>query len=1706
MTTSKLINEQEIEGGQSFLADKHLKLINSRIEKLRPKLLDLTRQNPLLSSRLTEKSNSIIRIVDEVPSNLLATLSTHAMRFVPLPELEADPLDESDKSFQYELAEARITNEVYLQELEKINQSSDEAAGLLVKADRKLKDFVRAKLNMPARQNKTNLSLQQHAQNHGINPSYELPTIGDIHEDGRHSDLNIQTLLLPDMLEKKLNALLTKEKTWQEEAGISVLQVVFGFLEWQEQENAKLQYSPLILMPIELEKKRTMLGHQFIVIGDETEIAGNEVLAIKMRLELGIEMPKFNKEEGIENYFERVEKQRPKNSTWRIRRWVAFGVFPSARLAMYHDLAPDGWDFAKHDITRELLIGSEANTGNTPFGDEYEIDEPATEKKAFTVITDADASQLSTMVDVLDGKNVAVEGPPGTGKSQTIVNTIAAALGAGKKVLFVAEKSAALDVVKSRLEAFGLGEFLLSLQAKKSTKSQVVDSIRERIEMGHVKEPVELENLIKTFTGIRDKLKRYVDILKSSFGETDYTVHQILGACIKYRRQINNLQDVLKKITIPNVHKLTSSSLQQLELLFANLENSWEKIYHCEEYWQKIGLENLDPFKAEEILQQAFDCHVSVDKMIAARKQLSRFKIDENTDFTVLDEWVNDFKALPLSLESEDVQIAKGFNDKWEVERIRYALENFDQLKELKKSLSQYFSTIERSLTGVIEKALQLLTNSSLNELNIEEYNRLILSKEQDLEEVEAIKIYYQSLAEIDKEFLSLKTNEIVSIVDSLKGLSKADRKFLMESLDDKTIHGLINDVQKKCLEIKTQEAELNKIFLLPQIRDRDVIFTCYQAITAAGFFSFLSKDFSKAKKFFKTVSLRRQKFQKKQAVEDLALSLYWQDNINSVSNDKRLQTALGSQFHGIDTAFDCIQKVIEHFSNIDKSLPDFSHEKIKLFLKFGESEKLNRIPPIEINHPIRKRQKLSYSEIVNAAVSLSNSIINSKAGLSNLVELKKTLLNPDEVSTHDLRQINTDLKNFWDIEGRLFTDEALIKEKLGIVSDFPNINTEKYLRPLQILDIALKYPSFERETFYSLIDSNKWKEFVGCIDDLHIAYSDAIDSVESFANVTKMDSKTWLGYHSFSIVSMRFLEASKDREGLLGHSRFIGIVQEIKQLGYDGLVTAILSSGERSKLPVFVRSLVFREMAKEIYARHGSLLGSYNGETLDISRMNLRDVDKKIIILNREKLRAQLKNKAIIPTGISHGRKSDYTDMGLINHQISLKKRHCSVRDLTIRAGRALSEIKPCWMMSPLAVAQYIPRGSIRFDLVIIDEASQMTPEDSLGALVRAKQAMIVGDTNQLPPSNFFKKVLEDEEADENEKITEESILEMANMVFKPRRRLRWHYRSRHSGLISFSNHHIYDDKLVVFPSAHENHPEMGVRFVKVNGLYSAGTNPEEAKAIVEAILVFMAKSPHLSLGVVVLNIKQKELITEHMNLAFENNLAAQEYKVKWEIEKDGLEQFFIKNLENVQGDERDVIFIGTVYGSETVGGRVMQRFGPITGVAGKRRLNVLFTRAKRLITTFSSMNSTDILAEEGNPGAFLLKKWLEYSATGILHVGEVSNKEPDSEFEEHVIEVIKSLGCEAIPQVGVKGYSIDIGVRHHSYPNGFILGVECDGASYHSSKSARDRDRLRQDVLEGLGWKLFRIWSTDWFESPVREGEKLRAIILERLNELVR
>jgi very-short-patch-repair endonuclease len=307
----------------------------------------------------------------------------------------------------------------------------------------------------------------------------------------------------------------------------------------------------------------------------------------------------------------------------------------------------------------------------------------------------------------------------------------------------------------------------------------------------------------------------------------------------------------------------------------------------------------------------------------------------------------------------------------------------------------------------------------------------------------------------------------------------------------------------------------------------------------------------------------------------------------------------------------------------------------------------------------------------------------------------------------------------------------------------------------------------------------------------------------------------------------------------------------------------------------------------------------------------------------------------------------------------------------------------------------------------------------------------------------------------------------------------------------VAYSNRYFYGDRLIVFPSPQDRREGFGVSYRHVDGEYKNHVNMREIDVVADAALNFMRRYPQRSLGIATMNKAQADVLDEKIDRLIAGDPEAEDYRERW---ANTLEPLFVKNLENVQGDERDAIFISTVYGPDPDTGRVYQRFGPINSPVGHRRLNVLFTRAKEQIVVFSSLKPGDILVSENSyQGLHAFAGFLDYAVNGRLEPGERTGRKPESPFEEWIIEALENKGYSVEPQVGVAGYFIDIGVRHPKKGDGFVLGVEADGASYHSSKSARDRDRLRQEVLESLGWEIHRVWSTDWFNNPQDELNRL-------------
>lgn len=461
--------------------------------------------------------------------------------------------------------------------------------------------------------------------------------------------------------------------------------------------------------------------------------------------------------------------------------------------------------------------------------------------------------------------------------------------------------------------------------------------------------------------------------------------------------------------------------------------------------------------------------------------------------------------------------------------------------------------------------------------------------------------------------------------------------------------------------------------------------------------------------------------------------------------------------------------------------------------------------------------------------------------------------------------------------------------------------------------------------------------------------------------------------------------------------------------------------------------------------------------------------------------------------------------DMGIIRAELNKSRQILPVRKLIARAGSAIQQLKPAFLMSPLSVSQYLEPGKVQFDLLVIDEASQVRPADALGAVLRASQLVVVGDPKQLPPTNFFNRlVLDEDEYNEREYSDEyidtsaplgamESILSLCDTTFSNRAMLEWHYRSHHPALIAVSNRNFYDNKLLLPPSviAERAGDGLGVVFHPTpSGHYERGrgaVNVIEADIVAAAVCDFARRYPDKSLGVGTFSVRQRDVIRSRIDARRRDDPSIEPF-----FSQSKSTPFFVKNLESIQGDERDVIFISVGYGRDR-DGRLTQSFGPINAVGGERRLNVLISRARERCEVFSSITADDIDVSNGKIGTLAFREFLQYAEKGYFDVPMQTTKSFDSDFEESVANFVQSLGFIVHPQVGMAGFYIDLGVLDPKKPTKYLLGIECDGATYHSSRSARDRDRIRQEILESRGWRIYRIWSTDWFHKRKTEEAKL-------------
>ena len=613
--------------------------------------------------------------------------------------------------------------------------------------------------------------------------------------------------------------------------------------------------------------------------------------------------------------------------------------------------------------------------------------------------------------------------------------------------------------------------------------------------------------------------------------------------------------------------------------------------------------------------------------------------------------------------------------------------------------------------------------------------------------------------------------------------------------------------------------------------------------------------------------------------------------------------------------------------------------------------------------------------------------------------------------------------------------------------------------------------------------------------DDLD-AYTGHLEGVQ---DALAMDFKKRFGH----LDGLAGLPLGEQREILVSWSIRIHEIQDIavvnnarsvaEKEGLQALTALVEEWPEASDhLTTRFEQLWYEHIVSRAFGERPVLAG-FDGSSYEAHREQFREMDT--LVLDHNRARVAYAQWEGLPNHNGAGQ------LRILRREFEKKRRHLPIRQLMERAGNPIQAIKPVFMMSPLSIATYLAPGSVSFDLVVFDEASQVRPVDAIGALLRATQTVVVGDDRQLPPTSFFDAVThaeDDDDEDDSETADIESILGLLRTAGCPSRMLRWHYRSRHESLITVSNQEFYENRLVVFPSPDSSKEGVGLQYRHLpDTVYDRGrssTNRQEAQAVARAVMDHARQSPDLTLGVAAFSSAQERAILDELEILRRQDTSCEPF-----FNAHPEEPFFVKNLENVQGDEREVIFISVGYG-RNANGQITMNFGPLNRDGGERRLNVIITRARLRCHVFTNLRADDInLGSTRSLGVRAFKTFLAYAESGSLpaNMPVPAEREVDSPFQKAVVSKLRFLGYDAREEVATGGKFIDIGIVDQDNPGRYILGIECDGARYHSSRSARDRDRIREQVLQSLGWRLHRIWSTDWFRNPERELKRAVAAI---------
>jgi len=1512
----------------------------------------------------------------------------------------------------------------------------------------------------------------------------------------RHADTKLQTRMTPKGLQKRLLDLYHDARTLEEEQGVNILFLALGTLNWIDpNKKENIRHAPLVLIPVSLE--RGTAGEKFrLRLRPEDQIANLSLEAYLDRVH-ALKLPTFEGGDEFDpaTYFAAVAEAVSTKSDWEVvPNNVVLGFFSFAKFLMYRDLDPENWP-TDSKLTDQVMLRSLLSDGFATreplMSDDMSIDAHIQPEEMLHIV-DSDSSQTLAVHDVRRGRDLVIQGPPGTGKSQTIANVIASAVADGKTVLFVAEKMAALDVVKRRLDQAGVGDVCLELHSNKANKRIVLDELRRTWELGSPRGEFPSALLTK-LTDTRDLLNAHASRMHVPHLPAQLAPYEVIGHLIRLRQAGQSPVDVsLERSNTWTPDDYTSHS----QLLCELMQRIDEIGVPAKHPWSGVGLEMVLPTTVERLIPQLDRLRARIERLREETTELSTIlelsfvpetfeavgRISERGNILAA---VPDFSSDALS------------SPIWEqgCDQIRALLSQGIRFKHTAAELALSLSpeALNTSIDGLEVALARLPSDLPANAFSKARELATILPRLKL--EAERLSCELGSGAVIDT-FASI--GRLTTTGERVAAAPDASPDAFAATVWD---HGVeqASDLAE-AVAILEEARKLIGSRLLGVAWITDVATTRQALATHTGMLKYFKGDWRKANALVRTI-VSDPNIQVVEAIKLLDALMKGQAAAAKIRKEEAFgQSAFGADWRGERSvsaplvALVAWMRTLRGLGSEPRLIAGRLAQRSEVGDRSAQTRKLlDQVQPLLTD---------LWSGLGPMASTLLEGAASAERAQLDLIDHHvKTMLWADELSRQVIRAVPDRLDQRLELLRRLATwqelagtinsqdDQARAAFGVawdGLYSDWDRLSsgTDWIEAHHDLRRLAAKLPQ-HREIAERAEGMAKESEATALeFGDLAAAVqadSDVLFGVPTFASVAMKTASIKLATWLSNTEQLSKWVTYRDRAN---KARAAGLSEIVDRL-VDGRL-------ETHAARATFEMAYYESMLAELI-RTDPEIGRFDGN------LHARQV-QEFTNLDRQRIKA-----ASIEVVRAHHRKIPQRDggagpVGMLRAEMARKRGHMPIRQLMQKAGPAVQALKPVLMMSPLSVAQFLTPGRLTFDLLVMDEASQIQPVDALGAIARCKQVVVVGDERQLPPTKFFSKMTGSQPSEDDDDGTPvadiESILGLFVARGLPQRMLRWHYRSRHQSLIAISNSQFYENKLFIVPSPYTQEAGMGLRFLHVpDGVFDSGgtgTNAIEARTVAQAIIRHAKTDPELSLGVATFSVSQRRAIQDELEALRRLNPDTEDF-----FHAHPSEPFFVKNLENVQGDERDVIMISVGYAKNSQGYMAM-RFGPLGADGGERRLNVLISRAKRRCEVFASMTDEDIdLARAKGKGVFAFKLFLHYARTGRLSVAQASTKGMDSVFEEQVADALQAKGYQVHPQVGIAGFFIDLAIADSERPGRYLIGIECDGASYHSARSARDRDRLRQAVLEDHGWIIHRIWSTDWFQRPLEQLERTVAAI---------